>query len=204
MATARRVVGVANRSDGPSVDGELCIDAAAEVTMLDTLMQQFLGSGTATETVSALTQQGLSQPQATSALSATAEGAMQALGGGGGDGGGLGGLLGGGGAAALGGLLGGGGGGLGGALGGLLGGGGGSAPAGGGLGGALGGLLGGGGAGAALGGALGMNTTGLPGPVVDTITKFVVEKSGLDEAKARMAVNVVLPKLVEFVKAKMA
>ena len=169
--------------------------------MLDTLMQQFLGSGAASETVSALTQQGLSQPQATSALSATAEGAMQALGGG--DGGGLGGLLGGGGAAALGGLLGGGGGGgLGGALGGLLGGGG-AAPAGGGLGGALGGLLGGGGAGAALGGALGMNTTGLPGPVVDTITKFVAEKSGLDEGKARMAVNVVLPKLVEFVKSKM-
>ena len=40
--------------------------------MLDTLMQQFLGSGAASETVSALTQQGLSQPQATSALSATA------------------------------------------------------------------------------------------------------------------------------------
>ncbi len=171
--------------------------------MLDSLMQQFLGSGAASETVSALTQQGLNQPQATSALSATAEGAMQALGGGG-DGGGLGGLLGGGGAAALGGLLGGGGGGLGGALGGLLGGGGNAAPAGGGLGGALGGLLGGGGAGAALGGALGMNTTGLPGPVVDTITKFVAEKSGLDEGKARMAVNVVLPKLVEFVKSKMA
>jgi hypothetical protein len=188
--------------DGPSVDGALGLDAPLEVTMLDTLMQQFLGSGAATETVSALTQQGLSQPQASSALSATAEGAMQALGGG--DGGGLGGLLGGGGAAALGGLLGGGGGGgLGGALGGLLGGGT-PAPAAGGLGGALGGLLGGGGgAGAALGGALGMNTTGLPGPVVDTITRFVAEKSGLDEAKARMAVNVVLPKMVEFVKSKM-
>lgn len=177
--------------------------------MIDTLMQQFLGSGAASDTVSALTGQGLSQPEATSALSATAEGAVQALSGGG-DGGGLGGalggLLGGGGAgAALGGLLGGGGdgGGLGGALGGLFGGGDAPAAGGSGLGGALGGLLGGGGAGAALGGALGMNTTGLPGPVVDTITKFVVEKSGLDEGKARMAVNVVLPKIVEFVKSKM-
>jgi hypothetical protein len=52
-------------------------------------------------------------------------------------------------------------------------------------------------------GALGMNTTGLPGPVVDTITTFVAEKSGLDEGKAPMAVNVLLPKLVEFVKSKM-
>lgn len=170
--------------------------------MID-VVTQFLGSTAASDAVSALTGQGLSQPQATAALSSTAEGAMQALGGaGGGDGGGLGGLLGGGGAAALGGLLGGRGGGLGGVLGGLLGGGN-SAPAGGGLGGALGGLLGGG-EGAALGGALGMNTTGLPGPVVDSITKFVAEKSGLDEAKARMAVNVVLPKIVEFVKAKMS
>lgn len=48
-----------------------------------------------------------------------------------------------------------------------------------------------------------MNTTGLPGPVVDTITKLVVEKVGLDEAKARMAVNVVLPKIMDFVKSKM-
>jgi len=172
--------------------------------MLENLVKVFASSALANDAVSALkAQAGLDDQQATSAVSATAQGALSALGGegggvsdllggllggntgnsdgaGGGLGGALGGLLGGGG---LGGLLGGGGGGGSGGLGGLLGGGGG------GLGGMLGGLVGG--------------SSGLPPAITEKIASFVAEQTGLGVDKARLAVNVVLPKVMEFVKAKM-
>lgn len=158
--------------------------------MLENLAKEFLSSSVAGEAVASLKQEaGLNESEATNALSATAEGAVGALGGAGGGGLGdvVGGLLGsgsGGAAGMLGGLLGGGGGGAAGMLGGLLGGGGGGGAAG-----MLGGMLGGG--------------SGLPPAVTDTIVNFVVEKTGLGADKARMAVNVVLPKVVAFAKSKL-
>lgn len=176
--------------------------------MFDNLAKDFISSAIGNDAVDALKKEaGLDQSEATNALSATAHGAVDALSGeSGGVAGALGGLLGGSGGAAgaLGGLLGGGGGG---ALGGLLGGGGGDS--GGGLGGALGGMLGGGGGGGGLGGMLGGlvgggNASGLPPAITDKIALFVAEKTGLGADKARLAVNVVVPKIMEFVKAKMA
>ena len=159
--------------------------------MLENLAKEFLSSSVAGDAVASLKQEaGLNESEATNALSATAEGAVGALGGAGG--GGLGDMVGG--------LLGGGGGGAAGMLGGLLGGGGGGAA------GMLGGLLGGGGGGGAagmLGGMLGGGSTGLPPAVTDTIVNFVAEKTGLGADKARMAVNVVLPKIVAFAKSKL-
>jgi hypothetical protein len=157
--------------------------------MLENLAKEFLSSSVAGDAVASLKQEaGLNESEATNALSATAEGAVGALGGaGGGLGDMVGGLLGGGGGAAgmLGGLLGGGAGGAAGMLGGLLGGGGGGAA------GMLGGMLGGG------------ASTGLPPAVTDTIVNFVADKTGLGADKARMAVNVVLPKIVAFAKSKL-
>jgi hypothetical protein len=158
--------------------------------MLENLAKEFLSSSVAGDAVASLKQEaGLNESEATNALSATAEGAVGALGGaGGGLGDMVGGLLGGGGGAA-------------GMLGGLLGGGGGGGAAG-----MLGGLLGGGGGGAAgmLGGMLGGGaSTGLPPAVTDTIVNFVADKTGLGADKARMAVNVVLPKIVAFAKSKL-
>lgn len=131
--------------------------------MIEGLIKQFLGSGTAGEAVAALKGKGLSEDQAKGAVDATAKGAVEALGGGGGGEGG--------------GMLGG----LGGALGGLLGGGGGGA-------GGLGALLGGG---------------GVPPAILDQVVGFVTQKTGLSEEHARMAANVVLPKIIDFVKSKM-
>jgi len=179
----RRALVVVETGDGTcsSVFGPPWSAPTLEVTMIDMLLQQFAGSGPAKEALSDLTAQGLSEGDAKNAVAATADGAAQALAG---DGGGLGG--------ALGGLLGGGGGGgLGGALGGLLGGGGG------GLGGALGGLLGGGGGGG------GGDVAGIPAAVVDKIAGVVAEKTGLPAMQAKLAVSVVLPKVVAFVKEKM-
>ncbi|MBX7196293.1 MAG: hypothetical protein K1X94_29845 [Sandaracinaceae bacterium] len=144
--------------------------------MIEGLVQQFLGSGEASQVLGQLQQQGMSPQQAQHAVSATAEGTVQAA-----AQGNLGDLLGGGGlAGALGGLMGGGGGG--GGLGGLLGG--------------LGGLAGGAPAGAAGGSAL-------PPQLVDGIATFVSQKTGLQPAMAKTAVNVVLPKIVDFVKSKL-
>jgi hypothetical protein len=139
--------------------------------MIEGLVQQFLGSGEASQVLGQLQQQGLSPQQAQGAVSATAEGAAQAA-----TQGSLGDLLGGGG-------------GLAGALGGLVGGGGG-----GGLGGLLGGLA---------GGAPTPGGSGLPPQLVDSIAQIVSQKTGLDPAMAKTAVNVVLPKVVDFVKSKM-
>jgi hypothetical protein len=156
--------------------------------MIDVLLKQFTGSAPAQEALSALTAQGLSPAQAEQAVTAAADGAAHALQG---DGGGLGDLLGGGAASALGGLLGGG--------------------DGGGLAGMLGGLAGGGGLGGMLGGITGGASTGsssdgfaLPPAVVDKVAQFVADKTGLSIDHARMAANVVLPKVVAFVKSKMA
>ena len=157
--------------------------------MLENLAKEFLSSSVAGDAVASLKQEaGLNESEATNALSATAEGAVGALGGaGGGLGDVVGGLLGGGGGAA-------------GMLGGLMGGGGGAA-------GMLGGLLGGGGGGGGgagmLGGLLGGGSSGLPPAVTDTIVNFVVDKTGLGADKARLAVNVVLPKIVAFAKSKL-
>ena len=140
--------------------------------MIEGLVQQFLGSGEASQVLGQLQQQGLSPQQAQGAVSATAEGAAQAA-----TQGNLGDLLGGGGlAGALGGLMGGGGGGLGGLLGGLA----------------------GGGAPSATGGG-----SSLPPQLVDSIAQIVSQKTGLQPAMAKTAVNVVLPKIVDFVKSKM-
>lgn len=144
--------------------------------MLETLAKEFLTSSIAGEAIDALKKEaGLDQATATSALSATAEGAASAVS--------EGGLSG-----AVGGLFGGG---VAGALGGLFGG----ADNSGGGGGLLGGLL---------GGSNESSASGLPPAIVDRVVAFVVEKAGLDEAKARLAVNVVLPKVMAFVKEKMA
>lgn len=153
--------------------------------MIDTLIKQFAGSGAAQEAISALTAQGLSSADAQGAVAATAEGATQALQGEGGL------------ANAVGGLLGGGGGGMANALGGLLGGAGGGTAS----------LLGGAGGGGGLGGILGGLTGGagdLPPAVVDSVAQFVSTKTGLSIDHARMAANVVLPKVIAFVKSKMA
>jgi hypothetical protein len=87
----------------------------------------------------------------------------------------------------LGGLMGGGGGGAMGMLGGLMGGGGG-----GGAMGMLGGLMGGGAA----------ASSGLPPEMMATIATFVADKTGLSPDKARLAVSVVVPKVIAFIKEK--
>lgn len=156
--------------------------------MIDQLLQQFMGSGAASEAVSALTRQhGLSQPQAEGAVSATVEGAAQAVGGGAGfDLASLaGGLLGGSGGGGGGGSGGGGFGALGGLLGGLAGGGSGGGGSGGGGLGALGGLFGGGGASSQM---------------TETVAGFVAQKTGLSPAIANTVVSIVLPKILEYVK----
>jgi hypothetical protein len=87
-----------------------------------------------------------------------------------------------------------------GALGGLLGGG----SAGGALG-MLGGLLGGGGGGGMLGGLLGGGGSGEPGlppELMAGIARFVADKTGLSPDKAQLAVSVVVPKIIAFVREK--
>ncbi len=143
--------------------------------MIEGLVQQFLGSGDASQVLGQLQQQGMSPAQAQGAVTATAEGAAQAA-----ASGGLGDLLGGGT-------------GMAGMLGGLMGGGG----AAGGLGGMLGSLGGAAGSGAASGGS------GLPPQLVDTIAQVVSQKTGLSADMAKTAVNVVLPKVIDFVKSKL-
>jgi len=155
------------RAHGTSVRAPL---APRVNDMIEGLVQQFLGSGEASQVLGQLQQQGLTPQQAQGAVTATAEGTAQAA-----ASGGLGDLLGG-----AGGL---------GAIGGLLGGGGG-----GGLGGLLGGLA---------GGAPAAGGSGLPPQLVDTIANVVSQKTGLPAATAKTAVNVVLPKIIDFVKSKL-
>ena len=146
--------------------------------MIEAIIKQFAGSTEAQGLLSSLTGNGLTPAQAQGALTATAEGAAQSLTqGGGGDLAGM-----------LGGLMGGGGGGAASMLGGLMGGGGG----GGGVAGMLGGLMGGGGA-----------PAGLPAGLVDSVATFVAQKTGLAQEHAKMAVNVILPKLMDYAKSKM-
>ncbi len=138
--------------------------------MIDQLIGQFLSSQDGKSTVAELSAHGLDQQQATSAVTATAQGVASQLGGGGDP---LSALLGGGsGGAVLG------------ALGGLFGGGSSGAeasPLGG-----LGSLLGGGSS------AASNPLAGLAGP----IGHFVAEKTGLAPALAQTVVSVVLPKVV--------
>jgi hypothetical protein len=142
--------------------------------MMQALLQQFAGSSGAADVVHSLTGQGLSRDEAEKAVSATAEGAAAQLGGDGGGGamGLLGGLMGGGAMGMLGGLMGGGGGG--GAMG------------------MLGGLMGGG----------APASTGLPPELMATIARFVADKTGLSPDKAQLAVSIVVPKIIAFVKEK--
>jgi hypothetical protein len=144
--------------------------------MIDALIQQFAGSGEAGQVLSQLQAQGLSPQQAQGAVAATAEGAANAL-----STGGLAELLGG--SAGLGNMLGG-----------MLGGGG--APAG--LGDMLGGMLGGGGS--AISGGVG----GLPPAMVETIANTIASNTGISAEMARNAVNLILPKLLQFAKSRMA
>jgi hypothetical protein len=145
--------------------------------MMQALLQQFAGSAGAADVISSLTGQGLSKDEAEKAVTATAEGAAAQLGG---EGGGVAGMLGG--------LMGGGGGGGAmGMLGSLMGGGGG-----GGAMGMLGGLMGGGAA----------ASSGLPPEMMATIATFVADKTGLSPDKARLAVSVVVPKVIAFIKEK--
>jgi hypothetical protein len=141
--------------------------------MIQSLLQQFTASSGAADVVRSLTGQGLTPAEATQAVHATAEGAAEQLGNN--PAGVLGGLLGGGGA---GGALG--------MLGGLLGGGGSGG------GGMLGGLLGGGSSGDA----------GLPPELMAGIARFVADKTGLSPAQAQLAVAVVVPKIIAFVREK--
>jgi hypothetical protein len=155
--------------------------------MLNELVGQYLQSADGSDLLKNLQAQGLSAQQATHAVSATAEGAIEhGTGGAGLAGMDLAGLAG----SLLGGA-GGGGGGLG-ALVGMLGGGGApaagsSAPtgAGEGLGGLLGGLLSGGGA-----------NQGPLGAMVAPISQIVAQKTGLAPAMASMVVSAVLPKIL--------
>ena len=141
--------------------------------MMQELLKQFAGSSGAADVVNSLAGQGLSRDEAEKAVTATAEGAAAQLGGGGA-------------AGMLGGLLGGGGGGAMGMLGGLMGGGGGGAM------GMLGGLMGGG----------APASSGLPPEMMATIARFVAEKTGLSPDKAQLAVSLVVPKVLEFLKSK--
>jgi len=143
--------------------------------MIEGLIQQFAGSGEAGQVLSQLQAQGLSPQQAQGAVTATAAGAAHAL-----STGGLADLLGG--SAGLGNMLGG-----------MLGGGG--APAG--LGDMLGGMMGGG---SPLSGGEG----GLPPAMVETIASTIASKTGISADMAKSAVNLILPKLIAFAKAKMA
>jgi hypothetical protein len=148
--------------------------------MIQSLLQQFAASAGANDVVQSLTGQGFTAAEATKAMHATAEAAAEQLGGNP--------------AGLLGGLLGGGGGGAMGMLGGLLGGGDAGGNAGGGAMGLLGGLL---------GGASGSSApTGLPPEVMATIARFVADKTGLSPEKAQLAVSVVVPRVIAFVKEK--
>ena len=144
--------------------------------MMQALLQQFAGSSGAADVITSLTGQGLSRDEAEKAVSATAEGAAAQFGG---DGvaGLLGGLMGGGG-----------GGGAMGMLGGLMGGGGG--------GGAM-GMLGG-----LMGGGVTASSGGLPPEVLAGIARFVADKTGLSADKAQLAVSVVVPRVIAFIKDK--
>lgn len=70
-------------------------------------------------------------------------------------------------------------------------------------GGGLGGMLGG--LGGALGGMLGGGSasSGVPQQLVETIAREVSTRTGLSQDMAKMAVNAVLPKVIEFVKSQM-
>jgi hypothetical protein len=149
--------------------------------MIQSLLQQFTASAGANDVVQSLTGQGFTAAEATKAVHATAEGAAEQFGGN--PAGMLGGLLGGGG-----------GGGAMGMLGGLLGGGNAGGTASGGAMGMLGGLLGGGSGASA--------PAGLPPEVMATIARFVAEKTGLSPEKAQLAVSVVVPRVIAFVKEK--
>ncbi len=142
--------------------------------MIQDLLQQFTGSPGAVDVVTSLTGQGLSRDEAQKAVSATAEGAAAQLGS---DGvaGLLGGLLGGGGGGSGGGAMG--------MLGGLMGGGGGAM-----------GMLGG------LSGGAAPASTGLPPEMMATIARFVADKTGLSPDKAQLAVSLVVPKVIAFLK----
>lgn len=141
--------------------------------MLDMLVQQFINSDSARETISQLTHQtSLNEQEAQNAVHATADTAAQELAaratgqGGQADEG----------AAAFGGMLGGG------ALGGL--------------GGALGGLLAGGAAGESRGQGLGALL--LTPDLISRVTTVVASRTGLDEGIARTVVSLVLPKVVDY------
>jgi hypothetical protein len=143
--------------------------------MMQEILKQFAGSSGASDVVQSLARQGFSASEAEGAVQATVEGAAAQLGGGGGAMGMLGGLLGGGG-----------GGGAMGMLGGLMGGGGGGAM------GMLGGLVGGG----------APASSGLPPELMATIARFVAEKTGLAPEKAQLAVSLVVPRVIDFLKSK--
>jgi hypothetical protein len=72
----------------------------------------------------------------------------------------------------------------------------------------LGGLLGGGGGGGAmgmLGGLVGGGApaiSGLPPELMATIARFVAEKTGLAPEKAQLAVSLVVPRVIDFLKSK--
>lgn len=141
--------------------------------MIEGLISQFTGSSEAGQVLSELQAQGLNPQQAQGAIAATAEGTVQAAA--------TGGI-----AQLLGGSTG-----LGNALGGMLGGGGAAS----GLGDMLGGVLGGGGGGA--------DGFGLPPAMVETIASTIASRTGISAEMARNAVNLVLPKLIAFAKARM-
>ena len=69
----------------------------------------------------------------------------------------------------------------------------------------LGGLTGGGGAAGMLGGLLGGGapaSSGLPPDVMAAIARFVADKTGLSPDKAQLAVGVVVPKVIAYLKEK--
>lgn len=141
--------------------------------MLDMLVQQFVQSDAAKNTISQLVQQtSLSEQQAQTAVHATADTAAQEIAarasgqGGANDEG----------ASALAGMLGGG------ALAGL--------------GGALGGFLAGGAAGESRGQGLGALL--LTPDLIDRVTTVVTSRTGLDPSIARTVVSMVLPKVIEY------
>jgi len=73
----------------------------------------------------------------------------------------------------------------------------------------LGGLMGGGGGGGAMGmlgglmgGGAAASSGGLPPEVLAGIARFVADKTGLSADKAQLAVSVVVPKVMAFIKEK--
>jgi hypothetical protein len=78
---------------------------------------------------------------------------------------------------------------------------------GGGLAGAVGSVLGGGGLAGGLGAMFGGGAPaagGVPSALVDTVAGVVASKTGLSADLAKMAVNLVLPHVIAFVKSKLA